>query len=600
MERSGAAALSTSSVEVEAEERHDSVSPLNNSADGAEDGAALLGRPHANSTDSDVDSALFDSARSHQSRLSSMVGSINSISSTGSVRLGSVVSSADASAGPVVELRHDEDAQFDPLHGLEEPLFRVSLAPPGASVGRRRQMTRGCLGMALLCVGAASLLLWRLVWVYYPDGTLVALPGGQGELQGLVTSMRTREFRGVPFAAPPTGSRRWLPPQEHGGWEGVRDAVEHEANCVQTDILGLGWAWPSLDGGLPSAEDCLYLTIYAPRLSRVRGVFGTEQLPVMVYVHGGANLNGGSDDRQLNGAHLADNLNVVVVVPNYRLGIFGYLGSELLRARNGSVNTTGNYAQQDQRRALRWVSDNIAAFGGDPARVLLFGESTGSGAVAVHLVGDTYHAAGATLPFRAAAMQSGAMQPWVAKTMPEAEAVFGAVLTRLGCPAAEGDGAAALECLLAQSASALFNASYAAEPGDLPFGDSWYSCQWAPVVDGVELSDTPAALLVARGAPAGVSALIGSNRDEGTQSLYTDGGASYQPVPKTLNESGFEAWASAEWGNRSAEGVELYRDEPVAPGSSPNISRWWWAASRAVGDMLCDDCTIPCLPLGRC
>ena len=175
----------------------------------------------------------------------------------------------------------------------------------------------------------------------------------------------------MPFAAPPTGSRRWLPPQEHGGWEGVRDAVEHEANCVQTDILGLGWAWPSLDGGLPSAEDCLYLTVYAPRLSRVRGVLGTEQLPVMVYVHGGANLNGGSDDRQLNGAHLADNLNVVVVVANYRLGIFGYLGSELLRARNGSVNTTGNYAQQDQRRALGWVSDNIAAFGGDPARVQL-------------------------------------------------------------------------------------------------------------------------------------------------------------------------------------------------------------------------------------
>ena len=104
MERSGAAALSTSSVEVEAEERHDSVSPLGNSADGAdgaEDDAALLGRPHANSTDSDVDSALFDSARSHQSRLSSMVGSINSISSTGSVRLGSVVSSADCIACPM-------------------------------------------------------------------------------------------------------------------------------------------------------------------------------------------------------------------------------------------------------------------------------------------------------------------------------------------------------------------------------------------------------------------------------------------------------------------------------------------------------------------
>jgi para-nitrobenzyl esterase len=221
--------------------------------------------------------------------------------------------------------------------------------------------------------------------------------------------------------------------------------------------------------------------LYAPRVSRLRGlVTPNRRRPVLVYLHGGANINGGSHDTQLNGVYLADRFNVIVVVPNFRLGIFGYLGSELLRQRAGSGNSTGNYGQMDQRMALRWVRQNVVAFGGDADRVLLFGESTGAAAVANHLISDYHHSQ--TPDFQSAVLQSGAMQPWVAKTLPEAEAVFDAILKRVSCPARSS--ADSLPCLLNRSTLDVYRASYAQQPGDLPYGDSWNSCQWAPVVDG--------------------------------------------------------------------------------------------------------------------
>ena len=138
----------------------------------------------------------------------------------------------------------------------------------------------------------------------------------------------------------------------------------------------------------------------------------------------------------------------------------------------------------------------------------------------MHMVGDHHHSVGVKPAFRAALMQSGAPAPWVSKSMPEAEAVFDAILRRVACPPRSSGPAEALSCLLSRSTLDVYNASYAAELGDLPFADSWSSCQWAPVVDGVELSAAPTELLRRWGAPAGVHAIVGSNEDEGTQGLY--------------------------------------------------------------------------------
>jgi hypothetical protein len=178
---------------------------------------------------------------------------------------------------------------------------------------RRR---KPAVGLGFLAA-AFAVWVWRMIWIFGVDGTVITLPDGS-QLRGSLTGLSTREFRGLPYAAPPVGRLRWLPPRAPEPWSSgtIRDAQQHQANCAQTDLLGYGWSWPSMAGGRASSEDCLYLTVYAPRVSRLRGLTGTAQVPVLVYLHGGANFNGGSNDRQLDGAFIADALNVVVVVPN--------------------------------------------------------------------------------------------------------------------------------------------------------------------------------------------------------------------------------------------------------------------------------------------
>eukprot|EP01043_Picozoa_sp_COSAG02_P012188 COSAG02_NODE_467_length_21771_cov_39.020303_10_plen_723_part_00 len=524
----------------------------------------------------------------------STVATIGSVNSTGDLDIGSTGSVRSNSSALSAVSSGSGESHSSKQTALEDPL----LAPPGAAAAaaQHSKLTRSCVVIWLVAVIAGGMV-WRLLWIYGPAGTTVMLSDGR-QLQGILNAKRAREFRGLPYAAPPIGARRWMPPSPvlETQWpsDRVYDASYHRSMCPQYDQLGLGWAWSSLGAsGRSSSEDCLYLAIYAPPLSRLRGVMKTKKVPVLVFIHGGANLNGGSDDTQLDGSYLAHDpssyppgQDAVVVVPNFRLGVFGYLGSELLRARNGTGNSTGNYGQQDVRQVLKWVSDNIAAFGGDPTRVLLFGESTGATAVAMQLVAETYHKEATPSPFSAVALQSGAVQPWASKPMAEAQAVFEALLTRVGCNRSERQEQ--LECLLSRSTVELYNASYAAEPGDLPYADGWYSCQFAPVIDGVELLETPASLLEARGPPPTVrSVLLGTNRDEGTQSVYLDSGQSNAMLPYNLSLAGLQSWAVGEWGEANgARVLELYGNESIAPGSSLGISSHWWGATRAVGDML--------------
>jgi para-nitrobenzyl esterase len=170
-------------------------------------------------------------------------------------------------------------------------------------------------------------------------------------------------FRGLPFAAPPVGDLRWRPPQPVRPWRGVRQAAAFAPACMQNGVSMPGEAPPKI------SEDCLYLNVWSPARAR-------QALPVMVFIHGGGFSNGAAAAPLYGGDQLARK-GVVVVSLSYRLGPFGFLATPELTAESPQ-HSSGDYGLLDQIAALRWVKRNIAAFGGDPSRVTVFGQSAGA------------------------------------------------------------------------------------------------------------------------------------------------------------------------------------------------------------------------------
>lgn len=194
----------------------------------------------------------------------------------------------------------------------------------------------------------------------------------KGPLMGAVTS-EGRQFLGVPYAAPPVGNLRWRAPQEVQAWKQTRLAQQFGNNCPQ---FGTAFGLQSFD------EDCLYLNVYTPPVTRSHHHVG--RAPVMVWLHPGAFQFGEGED--YDPRKLVDR-NVIVVTVNYRLGALGFLAHPAFTAeaaKNGR-GSSGNYALQDQQAALKWVQKNIAQFGGDPRNVTIFGESAGGMSVHTHL-----------------------------------------------------------------------------------------------------------------------------------------------------------------------------------------------------------------------
>lgn len=180
-----------------------------------------------------------------------------------------------------------------------------------------------------------------------------------GQVQGVQISTGVLQpnyfaFKGIPFAEAPVGPLRWRNPVPHRGWQGVLDAENHRGTCPSGTWLGLG-------GG--GEEDCLFLNVYTPTLTGNRAV--------MVWVHGGSFTTGSGD---LYGPDFLVNEGVIVVSFNYRIGALGFLST-------GDGAAQGNYGMKDMVEALRWTRQNIAAFGGNPNQVTLFGQSAGGVAV---------------------------------------------------------------------------------------------------------------------------------------------------------------------------------------------------------------------------
>lgn len=215
---------------------------------------------------------------------------------------------------------------------------------------------------------------------------------GQGELVGYsFEEGAVHAWRGIPYAQPPVDALRWRAPQPPSTWEGVRESLVSGSWCPQ---LGSG-------GAIEGSEDCLYLDVFAPAFPADAVPKGEDRLPVMFWIHGGGNTLGWGD--QLPVHPLVRDNGVIVVTINYRLGLFGWLGHPALRASAPTPDdASGNFGTLDMIRALEWVRENIAAFGGDPDRVTIFGESAGG--VNVYSLLASPRAKGL---FRAAIAQSG-------------------------------------------------------------------------------------------------------------------------------------------------------------------------------------------------
>lgn len=275
-------------------------------------------------------------------------------------------------------------------------------------------------------------------------------------------------YRGIPYAAPPVGELRWKAPSGPSSWTETLAATERPSGCIQAPFGGLPIP------GFVASEDCLYLNVDTP-------MEGSD-LPVMVWIHGGGFTLGEAlqADGGTAGDLIAQQAGVVVVGMNYRLGQLGFIAHPELSAEDDN-DASGNYGLMDQTAALRWVRANIAAFGGDPDNVTIFGESAGAFSVCSHLVSP--RSAGL---FHKAILQSGTCErPW--PTLAAAEAQGGVVAEALGCSGApEGE----LACMRSKPAADVLAAlpptpNFGFNPTDEPGGS------WGPVLDGFFFTEQP-------------------------------------------------------------------------------------------------------------
>ncbi len=307
-----------------------------------------------------------------------------------------------------------------------------------------------------------------------------------GQLRGQVTE-GVAAFKGIPYAAPPFGPNRFQPPQPPQAWDGVRDALAYGAVPPQPRYV------PPFDQLLGdqghAGEDCLNLNVWTPHPSR-------DRLPVMVWIHGGAFHRGSGALATYDGGRFARD-GVVCVTINYRLGADGflYLGEGI-----------ANRGLLDQIAALEWVQENIKAFGGDPARVTIFGESAGAFSVATLL--SMPRAQGL---FQQGIAQSGAAQH--TSSVPTAQMIGRNLAEKLGvAPTMTSIGAVPLERLVA--AQAELSMELALRPDPARWGEvATNGMMFEPVVDGEVVPAPPIERIVA-GAGAGVDLMVGTTTEE--------------------------------------------------------------------------------------
>lgn len=340
----------------------------------------------------------------------------------------------------------------------------------------------------LFCAVAANLFAARPIKL--DSGPITGAPS---EIDAGVTV-----YKGIPYAAPPVGELRWKPPQPVTAWDGVRECTSFGAACPQ-NAEPLRRAYGTDIG--PMSEDCLYLNVWTA------GKAGDKR-PVMFWIHGGGNTMGSGSTSSYDGTVLAKKGAVIVTI-NYRLGVYGFFAHPEL-TKESPNKSSGNYGLLDQIAALEWVKRNIAAFGGDPDNVMIFGES--AGAVNVGCLMASPLSKGL---FHRAVAESGSAAGVI--TPLSGEGGRGSAEQR-GVEFAKAIGAQSLAALRAKSSDDLLKAFMAESPGIGGIG---------PIVDGWVLPSAPVAAIAA-GKGHAVPFMTGANANEGLIFLARDG------VPATV------------------------------------------------------------------
>uniref|UniRef100_A0A3Q3E290 Neuroligin-4, X-linked-like n=1 Tax=Hippocampus comes TaxID=109280 RepID=A0A3Q3E290_HIPCM len=359
--------------------------------------------------------------------------------------------------------------------------------------------------------------------------TVPIVSTAQGRIRGILTPLPSDllgpviQYLGVPYARPPTGDRRFQAPEPPLPWPGIRNVTQFAPVCPQSlderSILGdmmPSWLTANLDIAATylthQSEDCLYLNIYVPteeewfihaECARAHTHTHTHALeggqrPVMVYVHGGSYTEGTGN--MMDGSVLASYGNVIVITLNYRLGVLGFLST-------GDQAAKGNYGLLDQIQALRWVKENIAAFGGDPNRVTVFG--SGAGASCVSLLTLSHYSEGKQYSnskhlFHRAIIQSGsALASWAVNYQPSKYARQ--LGERVGCGI--DDSTQLVACLQGRSYRELV------EQHVTP---AKYHTAFAPVIDGDVIPDDPQ-ILMEQGEFLNYDVMLGVNQGEGVK-----------------------------------------------------------------------------------
>jgi len=366
---------------------------------------------------------------------------------------------------------------------------------------RARRIAAGLLlAAATLVTGAATM----------PSAAAApaGVSGGRGLIvrtdKGLIEGKNaegTDQWLGVPYAAPPVGALRWAAPQPAPRWQGVRQATSYGGRCAQL-ASGNG---PRVDN-----EDCLYLNVYTPP-GAAQPDWRGGGLPVLVMIHGGGLTTGAGD--QHDGSLIVTTDHIIVVSINYRLGPFGFLDVPGLGTTASTAN--GNYGLLDQEAALRWVQRNIGAFGGDPAKVTIAGESAGGWSDCALLASPPARGL-----FRGVIMESGSC---ASQSPAAAQAASLAFAKQAGCP----DAATAAGCLRALPEATLLSASASYSP------EFTYGGPELPVAD---------AAAVATGNYDHVPVLMGTNHNEGR---------TFSQGLTGLTEAQADALITSEFGSRA-------------------------------------------------
>jgi para-nitrobenzyl esterase len=367
-----------------------------------------------------------------------------------------------------------------------------------------------------------------------------------GDVQG-VDNGSSCAFLGIPFAAPPLGGLRWRPPQPAAPWAPATLSATGGLPCANVNPPG--------STTTAGSEDCLKLNIWTPEPAPA------SPAPVIAWIHTGAFQSASANLADSNGRKMAEQTGAIVVAANYRTGPFGFLGHSALTAEDPGYRSSGNYGFLDQRAALAWVRDHIAAFGGDPNNVTIAGQSAGANSVSIHVVSP-----GSAGYFHRAIMQSGyASTRW--PTLADAEALGHDFAAAVGCT----DPSQVLACMRAKSRAEVLLA--------FPNGQQEFAqtarIPWGPVVDRLDIPDQPRRLYE-DGTFNRVPLIIGATRDEGW--IYVD-----RSFPAGLTTEQYETAVSTEFG--AADAPAILAQYPVADFPSPKL-----ALSRLTGDveMVCE------------